>query len=82
MSRGVDASRDPTVTRSTWKSWMISRHRGRQVAMADVDPVHPGEILDRDFREPLGVSRDALADARGDRIAHLLPRGRGEPSDG
>jgi addiction module HigA family antidote len=31
--------------------------------MADIKPIHPGEILAEEFMEPLGISQNALAKA-------------------
>ena len=46
--------------------------------MARLDPIHPGEILKRDFMEPMGLSDTALARAIGVTPARIneIVRGR------
>lgn len=46
--------------------------------MARLEPVHPGEILKRDFMEPFGLSSSALAKAIGVTPARIneIVRGR------
>ncbi len=53
-------SRSSTTARRRTK-----RNAGARRTAADVAPTHPGEVLLKDYLEPLGMSRSALAKAIG-----------------
>jgi addiction module HigA family antidote len=57
---GEYAFAGPKAMHTILRLWIIIE-RQRQMAKDKLKPIHPGEVLDKEFLKPMGLSQNALA---------------------
>jgi addiction module HigA family antidote len=83
MTNGESASSGMMVMFFKWKLLIITEWE-KKMTTKKLDPVHPGEILQKEFLEPMGLSQNRLALALGvpaRRINEIVLRKRGITAD-
>jgi addiction module HigA family antidote len=67
MTNGASASGGPIAVRRTLRLWTLTAAFGetKDVVMAQLRNLHPGEILKEEFLDEIGMSQNQLAHAIG-----------------